>query len=207
MRAAEDERVDAFVDEAVEVLVRDRQQLRAGGDAGLDELHEPRARGARDLDLRRGGEAVGVGTTLVRRLRRDDADAVVARRRGGAARRRADDLDDGHVVALTGVVEHGGRGGVARDDEQLDPVVDEPVETLQRELTRLRDRPGAVGRSRRVAEVGHRLVGQLVDDRPGHRQPAEARVEDADRLGAPAHSGAPPTRAWVSDSCSQVRKS
>ena len=42
------------------------------------------------------------------------------------------------------------------------------------------------------------LVGQLVDDRPGDGEPAEARVEDADRRRAPAHSGASPTRNWLS---------
>ena len=116
-------------------------------------------------------------------------------------------LDVEPAAAFARVAEHRGRRRVARDHEQLHAGVHEVVHDPQGIGAHLGDRQGPVGAVRGVTDVEDLLVGQLVDDRPGHRQPAEARVEDADRLGAPAHSGAPPTRAWVSDSCSQVRKS
>ena len=225
MGAAEDERVHLGPTKGVEVAVGDVEHFRPGRRAGLDELDEARAGLGEDLRVRRGGEGVEVGARAVGALGRDDPDAVVAGGQDRAPHGRADDLGDGHVVALARVVQDGCARGVARDDEQLDPVVDESVEALEGELAGLRDRPGAVGRSRRVTEVGDRLVRQLVDDGAGDGQPPEAGVEDADRLGSGrrvAHSpsssasssssgsrrsASSPVSARVSDSCSQVRKS
>ncbi len=103
--------------------------------------------------------------------------------RGGDSPSRGgeDDLDDRHGVSLTGVTQHGGAGGVARDDECLDAAVDEVVETLERVLAHLTDRLGTVRLTRSVTEVEDRLVGQLVENCAHYSQPAEAGVEDADR--------------------------
>ena len=60
-------------------------------------------------------------------------------------------------------------------------MVDEPVEALEGQLAGLGDGPRAVGGARGVAEVGDRLVRQLVEDRPHDGQPAVAGVEDPDR--------------------------
>ena len=68
-----------------------------------------------------------------------------------------DDLDDGHPLALrvaaAGVVQDGGGGGVARDDEHLDPGVDELVHDAQGEPAHLLDGAGSVGAVRGVADV------------------------------------------------------
>ena len=63
----------------------------------------------------------------------------------------------------------------------LTPCVDEVVEALEGVLADLADRLRAVRLARGVAEVEDRLVRQLVEHGPGHGQPAEAGVEDADR--------------------------
>ena len=107
--------------------------------------------------------------------------ALTARRVAGH-----DDLDDRDVVALAGVAEHGGAGGVAGDDERLDALVDEVVEALEGVLADLGDRLGPVGLARGVAEVEDRLVRQLVEDGSGDGQAAEAGVEDADGCVAQA---------------------
>ena len=60
-------------------------------------------------------------------------------------------------------------------------MVDEPVEALERQLAGLRDRSRTVGGARGVAEVGDRLMRQLVEDRPHDGQPAIPGVEDPDR--------------------------
>ena len=133
------------------------------------------------VDLRRGGERVVVGQRLGGGAGADHADPAVA---GGGDRTPGggeDHLDDGYVVPLAGVAEHRGAGGVAGDDQRLDALVDQVVEALEGVLADLADRLGAVGLAGGVAEVDDRLVGQLVDHRPGHGEPAEPRVEDADR--------------------------
>ena len=181
MGAAEDEGVDLVLAHRVEVLVRHADELAASGHPLLDELDEARARAAHDVEVRRRGEGVEVGPGLVGAQGRDDTDPAVARRGGRAAHGRADHLDDRHVVALAGVVEHGGARGVARDDEDLHAVVDETVEALEGQLAGLRDGPRAVGRAGGVTEVRDRLVGQLVEDRPHDGEPAIPGVEDPDR--------------------------
>jgi hypothetical protein len=55
------------------------------------------------------------------------------------------------------------------------------VEALQGELADVGDRLLSVRRSGRVPQVDDVFVRQLVDDRESYRQPAEPRVEDADR--------------------------
>ena len=181
VRAAEDQGVDPGRDQRVEVVVGDREQLVAAGDAVLDEVDEPGAGAGRERDLRGGGERVVVGERLGGGPRADHADPAVAGGRDRASGRGEDHLDDGHVVPLACVAEHRRAGGVAGDDERLDALVDEVVEALEGVLAHLADRLGAVGLAGGVTEVDDRLVGQLVDHRSGHGQPTEPRVEDADR--------------------------
>src|SRR4051794_15340372 len=54
------------------------------------------------------------------------------------------------------------------------------VQALERVLADLADRLWSVWLACGVAQVEHRLVGQLVDDRAGHGESTEARVEDPD---------------------------
>ena len=131
--------------------------------------------------MRRGGEGVGVRARLVGAACRDHPDPVVARSRSGTPDGGPDHLDDGHVVALAGVVENGGAGGVAGDDQGLDTALDQPVEALERELAGLGDGTRAVGLAGGVGEVDHRLVGQLVEHGSSDGESAIARVEDPDR--------------------------
>ena len=128
----------------------------------------------------RGREGVVVGHRLGGGAGADHADPAGARGGDRAPGRGQDHLDHGYVVPLPGVAQHGGRGGVARDDQRLDAAVDQVVEALEGVLADLRDRLGAVGLAGGVAEVDDRLVRQLVDHGPGHGEPTEAGVEDAD---------------------------
>ncbi len=180
VRAAEDQRVDAGLGQRVEVLVRDRDQLVAAGDPGLDEVDEPRAGPGRQLDVRRRGERVLVGHRLGRGARADDADPAGAGGGDRPAGRGVDHLDDGDVVPLAGVAQHRRARGVAGDDQCLDPLGVQVVEALQGVLADLADRLRTVGLAGGVAEVAHRLVGQLVDHRPRHGEAAETGVEDPD---------------------------
>ena len=83
--------------------------------------------------------------------------------------------------ALTGIPQHGRRRGVARDHEQLDALGDEVVHHRERVAAHLGDRLRAVRRVRGVADVEDGLLRQLVDDRAGHGESADAAVEDSDR--------------------------
>jgi len=179
--AAEDQGVDVCSDQRVEVVVRDREQLVTTGHPRLDEVDEPRAGASGERDVWRGGEGVVVGERLGGGVGADHPDPAVAGGGDGAARRGQDHLDDRYVVPLAGVAEHGGAGGVAGDHQGLDALVDEVVEALQCVFAHLADRLGPVRLAGRVTEVDDRLVGQLVDKRSGHGEPAEPRVEDADR--------------------------
>ena len=173
--------------------MRDGEQLVAAGHAGLDEVDEPRARLRGQLDVRRRGERVLVGHRLGGRPGADHADPAGAAGRDRAAGGRVDHLDHRDVVPLAGVAEHRRARGVAGDDQRLDALGVEVVEALEGVLADLADRLGAVGLARGVAEVVHRLVRQLVDDRPGHGEAAEPGVEDPDggvdgRLGRAART-------------------
>ena len=172
--AAEDQGVDAGGGERVEVLVRDLHQLRAAGQPGLDELDEPWARPGVQLDVRSGGERVVVRHRLGGRPGADHPDATRPGRGDGAPGRGVDHLDDRHRVALAGVPQHRGAGGVAGDDQRLHALVDEVVEALEGVLADLADRLRSVGLAGGVTEVEHRLVGQLVEHRPGHGESTEA---------------------------------
>ena len=95
MGAAEHERVDAGVDERLEVFVGDVDELAAAGHALLDEVDEARARARRQLDVRGRGERVVVGHRLGGRAGADHPDPAVAR--AATARRVA-----GRMTSTTG---------------------------------------------------------------------------------------------------------
>jgi hypothetical protein len=174
VRAAEDQRVDVGRDQGVEVLVGRGEQVVAPGDPRLDEVDEagtgPGGQG--DVGGRREGVVIRQG--LGRGAGADDADPAVVRGGHGPAGGRQDHLDHGHVVPLAGVAQHGSTRGVAGDDQRLHAAGDEVVEALEGILADLGDRLRAVRLARGVAEVEQRLVGQLVDHRAGHGEPAEA---------------------------------
>jgi hypothetical protein len=179
--APEDEGVDPRGAQRVEVAVRRREQLVPARHAVLDEVHEPRTGLRAQLDVRCGRERVLVGHRVRGGPGADHADPAGPAGGDRAPGRGIDHLDDGDVVALPGVPQHRRAGGVAGDDQGLDPLGVEVVETLQGVLAHLADRLGAVRLAGGVPEIAHRLVRQLVDDRPGDRQPAEPGVEDPDR--------------------------
>ena len=129
----------------------------------------------------RRGEGVLVGHRLRGRPRADHADPAGPARGDRAAGGREDHLDHRDVVPLAGVAQHRRARGVAGDHQRLHALRVEVVEALEGVLADLRDRLGAVGLARGVAQVVHRLVRQLVDDRPGHGEAAETGVEDPDR--------------------------
>jgi hypothetical protein len=56
-----------------------REQLRAAGDAALDEVDEQRAGAGVQLDVRGGGERIVIGQRRRRRLRADDTDVPTSR--------------------------------------------------------------------------------------------------------------------------------
>ena len=100
--AAEDQRVDALGDQRVEVAVRDLEQLRAAGHAGLHELDEPGQARVWSDDVRGGGERVVVGHRLGGRRGADHADP--AGREAATARRVA-----GWITSTTGTGSAPGR--------------------------------------------------------------------------------------------------
>jgi hypothetical protein len=199
VRAAEDHGVDAGVGHGVEVLVRCGQHRVAHRLAPLDELDEARTglRHQRHVRCRR--ERVVVRHRGLRDRGADHPDPVVAGGGHGPPHRRPDHLDHRDRVALPGVAQHRGAGGVAGDHEHLHAALDEVVQALEGVLTHRPDRLRPVRLPGGVAEVEHRLVRELVEHRPGHGQSAEARVEDADR--GVAHRGL--GSADTSVSCTQ----
>src|SRR5947208_434983 len=172
VRAAQDERVAAGLDDRREVLSRGSAQSVAHGVAALDIVDEVRAGGSGQLQMGCGGERIVVRTTGDRHSRTDDADLAVTGGSDGASYGWMDDLDDRYVIALTGVAQARAGRSVAGDDEGFDAVVDEMVHDLERERPDLRQRARTVRRATGVTDVEHRLVRQLVEDRAGNRQAA-----------------------------------
>ena len=153
-----------------------------GGDTCFDEVDPPRARRTGELHLRRGGEGVQVGAGLVGAAGGDHAHPPVAGRSDGAPHGRADHLDDRDVIPLARIVQDRRARGVAGDDKKFDAMINQPVEALERILPGLGDRPRTVGGALGVAEIGDRLVGELVEDCARDRQTSEPGVEDANRV-------------------------
>ena len=156
MGAAEDQGVDAGLDQRVEVLVGDRAAAPAPPVTPCSTKSTKRGQAwVVRVDLRSGGEGVVVGQRLRRRAGADHPDAAGAGGGHGATGGGQDHLDDRHVVALPGVAQHRRAGRVAGDDQRLHALVDEVVEALEGVLADLADRLGAVGLARGVAEVEH----------------------------------------------------
>src|SRR5690606_1198422 len=176
--AAQDERVASGVLDGLQVAADDLDELAAHRLAAFDVLHQAWGGHAGELYVGRGGEGVVVRHRLDGGPGGDHAHPAVA---GGAHRPPGgglDHLDDGDVVTLACVAQHGGAGAVAGDHEHLDVVLDEVVHHLERVGAHLRDGFGTVRLTGGVSHVDDRLVRQLVDDRPGDRQAADPAVED-----------------------------
>ena len=195
---AEHEGVHAGILERLQVLAGGLQQLGAGGNALLHELHEARARHRVHLKVRGNRESVLVGAGGDGRLRRNHTDLAVT----GCGERTAggglNHLDDGDAVlagvAFAGVAEHRCGGGVAGDDEHFHAGVDEFIHDAQRVGAYFCDFEGAVGAVGGVADVDDAFVRQLVHDGACHGESANAGVEDADgcRGGGAYGRGASP---------------
>jgi len=82
---------------------------------------------------------------------------------------------------LSRLVERSGGGGVAGDDDELHVPRLEVPDDVEGEATHLVLVARSVGEVVEVREVDRRLLGQLLTDRPEHRQPAHARIEDSNR--------------------------
>jgi hypothetical protein len=158
-----------------------------GGDAALDELDEARAGRARQLDgaVRRSGGGVHRVHVGAGGDRADGADDAGAARRGGrdeGTGPRFDDVEHRHRQGVPEIVEAGGGGRVAGDDDDLDVVVlDEAPRQLPGEPAHVLGRLGSVGIAPGVADVHEVLAGQEVDDGSRDGQPSEAGVEHPDR--------------------------
>ena len=183
--AAEDEGVHAGGLDGGQVLLGDVEHLGAGGHPPLGQLDEARARLRDELDAGNGLEGVVVGTRVDRPTGGDQPHLAVAGHSGRGTCRRVDDLDDRNSpsqgVALPRIVQDGRRGGVAGDDEQLDPSVHELVHDAQSQRPDLGDVPGTIGTVGGVPDVEHLLMGQLVEDRTGDGEATDPRVEHPDR--------------------------
>ena len=182
--AAEHHGVHPGGNERRQVVAGDGEQFRPGGDAGLHVRHERRAGHGRDLQVRGRGEGVLVGARAHRGRGPDHAHPARPGRRDGTPHGRLDHFDHGDAVPgrvpFAGVPQHGGGRGVAGDGQQLHAGVHELVHDAEGVGPDFGDGKGAVGAVGGVADIQDGFVGQLVDDRAGHREAADAGVEDAD---------------------------
>ena len=184
MGAPEDQRVDALLDQRVEVLVEDDLDDRVSGleAAVLDEGHEERA----GLHIDGGVRVVLVdglliGAGLDRGVGGDDADLAVLRGLRREAGGRVDDAEDGQVrIGLTDLLFGDGVRRVAGDDDRLDVERAEEPDVGEDVLGDLPFGAGAVGHVGRVAEVDDVFSRHAVDDGLDDGEAADARVEDAD---------------------------
>ena len=150
VRAAEHERVHLGPLQRLQVGLGQAEQRPAGGDAALDELDELRAGDAGDLDVRGGGEGVGVGAAGDRGRGADHADPAVAGGGRRAAHGRADHLDHRDAVPLPGIVQAGRRRRCCRRSRAaFTPVGDQPVQAVERVPADIGDRLRAVRDSSR----------------------------------------------------------
>ena len=93
-------------------------------------------------------------------------------------------LDQRHGQVGGQVGQRRRRGRVAGHDDDLDVVLLHQVpRQLAGEGAHLGLRPGAVGVAAGVAEVDEVLVGEQVEEGPGHGEPTEAGVEHAEGPG------------------------
>ena len=111
----------------------------------------------------------------------DDPDPTVA---GGPHRRRDswfDDTDDRDGEPVAEAVERRSGGAVARHDHEPGTSLHEEIADLERVPANFVRRLRTVREATGITEVEHRFVGQQVDQRPEHREPAEPGVEDPER--------------------------
>ncbi len=131
--------------------------------------------------MRRGGERVVVGAALDGDGGREQADSPVAGGGDGPAHRGLDDLDDRDVVALAGVAQARAQALLQAMTSSFTRLLHQAVHGGERVPPHLGQRERAVRAVRGVADVEQRLAGQLVEQRAGDREPADAGVEDPDR--------------------------
>ena len=194
MRAAEHERVDVRRASGVEVLLRDETRRRVVGPPLLDERHEQRARRARRTC------ACGASARIARSYAPefDRARRCRSRRSRRPSTRRTAARAPGSTTPTTGTGSSARSVGSACAVAVLHATTTAFTPCSEQErgdlaavaahrLRALR----TVRHARRVAEVEDRLVGQLAHELARDGQPADARVEDADRargaVGAGAH--------------------
>ena len=159
-------------------------------EAALDDRGQVRARDRRDVDERVGvGDRALVGAARDRGRGGEQPDAAVARRRHGLHRPGLDDAEDVDAERRLHQPraqrrQRRRRRRVAGDDEQLDAARDQLLGDLERERLELGRGALAVGEARGVREVDEVLVGQLHEQLVQDGEPADPRVEHADRAPA-----------------------
>ena len=180
MRASQDQGVHALGLQGRKVALGDAEDLAARGNPALDKGHEVRAGGGYHLDIGVNREKVLVRAGFDGALSADDADLAIARGGHGAAHGRVDDLHDGDIVALAGIVQEGRGGGIAGDDQHLAAAFHQLIGNILGKGPHLRDGPRPVGAVGGIALIDNGFLRQLLHYRAGHGQPADARVKDAD---------------------------
>ncbi|OLT14642.1 hypothetical protein BJF78_18220 [Pseudonocardia sp. CNS-139] len=192
VRAAEHDRVGARPLQRLQVALREPQHLAAAGHPAFDEVDEPRAGHRRHLDVAGCGERVLVRAGGDRGAGADHADPAGPGGRDGPAHGRAQHLDDRHGVALADVGQARRCRRVTGDDQRLHPALHQRVADGERVAAHVRDAQRPVRPVCGVADVDDPLGRELVDHRPRHREPADARVEDAYRsVEVGGHAGEP----------------
>ena len=128
-----------------------------------------------------------IGARLDGAFSADDADFSIARGGHGTAHRGPDDLHDGDIVALARIVQEGGGGGIARDDQHLAAAFHQPIGHVLRKGADFRDGPRAIRAVGGIAGIDDGFVRQLFHHRAGHGEPAHAGIKDADGRGRSWH--------------------
>ena len=183
MRATEHQGVDPRLAHRRQQALGEHVHLVGVDVAGLDELDEAGAGGARELDvgasMRSAARWYAPGRD--RADRADHADATGPGRSHGSPHPRLDHADHRDVGSRSSSASSAAAAALLHATTRgASPRVDEEVGDLERVLHDLVARLRTVREPAGVAEVHDRLVGQQVDERPQHGEPAEARVEHAD---------------------------
>ncbi len=193
MGAAEDEGVDAFGEEGLEVSAEHLVGDRILEEAFFDERHEQGAGGA--VDFRGGFEFQDrflVGSAGDGRAGADDADGFVFCGVHGGIGSGEDDADDGDLEDLLHARDAEGRGGVAGDNDHFRAAVEKHVSDLDAVAFDSFPAFSTVGNAGGVADVEDVLVGQEAAQAGGDGEASDAGVEDANgRVGGEVswHSG------------------
>ena len=195
MGAAQQQRIDVGVADRGQQPLGEHHHLVARRLASLDELHETRARRARQRHGRAGVDhGADVGARRHRADGADDADPTRHRGLHESSCTRNDHVDDGNRQLVAELVEAGCRRRVAGDHDGLGVVVvDEAPRQFVGVAANVVERLGPVRIAARVADVDEILGRKQIDRRPGDGQPAEPGVEHPDRPihGCPAYGSRP----------------